>query len=189
MKKLVYFLLCIFFFTACDKDDDQGSQDPIEQLPKATQTGSNTVGCLVNGEAFLPKGGGLAGNKNCFYQYVDGEYYFGMQFSNSSSSGLEVKSVILATKNATIDENQIYQLNSQPFYSNSEDGRGSGYLNYTASNFEEYSTTSEITGEMTITKLDFENHIVSGTFWFDAVNEDGEVVEIREGRFDMNFTE
>ncbi len=42
---------------------------------------------------------------------------------------------------------------------------------------------------MSITKLDFENHIVSGTFWFDAINEDGKLVEIREGRFDMNFTE
>ncbi|VVV01345.1 MULTISPECIES: hypothetical protein [Mesonia] len=42
---------------------------------------------------------------------------------------------------------------------------------------------------MTITKLDFENHIVSGTFWFDAINEEGKVLEIREGRFDTLFTE
>ena len=30
-------------------------------------------------------------------------------------------------------------------------------------------------------------HIQSGTFWFDAVNEKGKKVEIREGRFDMHF--
>ncbi|MGO3707986.1 MAG: DUF6252 family protein [Mesonia hippocampi] len=186
MKKLLLIALTLSLY-ACNSDDDK-PQNPVDQLPKATQTGANTAGCLVNGEAFLPKGGGLAGNKNCFYQYVEGGYHFGMQFSNSAVSDSEVRSVILATKNATIDENQIYQLNSQSFYSNSEDGRGGGYLNYTAFNFEEYSTTSEVTGEMTITKLDFENHIVSGTFWFDAVNDKGEIVEIREGRFDMKFT-
>ena len=187
MKKLVYFLLCIFFFTACDKDDDQGSQDPIEQLPKATQTGANTVGCLVNGEAFLPKGGGLAGNKNCFYQYVDGGYHFKMGFSDFS--GDTSYSVVVGTQNASIEEGETYLLNSQPFFTNNIDGRGGGHSISGPSGFEKYTTTSEVTGEMRITKLDFENHIVSGTFWFDAVNEDGEVVEIREGRFDMNFTE
>lgn len=28
-------------------------QDPIDQLPPATQTGANTFGCLVNGEPFV----------------------------------------------------------------------------------------------------------------------------------------
>ena len=28
---------------------------------------------------------------------------------------------------------------------------------------------------------------VSTTFWFDAVNAQGEIVEIREGRFDMKY--
>lgn len=31
------------------------------------------------------------------------------------------------------------------------------------------------------------NQIVSGIFWFDAVNEAGEIVQVREGRFDVNF--
>ena len=30
-------------------------------------------------------------------------------------------------------------------------------------------------------------HIVSGTFWFDAVNTAGETIQIRSGRFDMNY--
>jgi len=37
--------------------------------------------------------------------------------------------------------------------------------------------------------LDVENNIVSGTFWFDAVNDPREIVEVREGRFDMRFTQ
>jgi hypothetical protein len=60
-----------------------------------------------------------------------------------------------------------------------------------------YSTTSEITGEITITHHDYNNAILSGTFWFDAkfnqsINYNGdvdenEVYEIREGRFDMEY--
>ena len=52
----------------------------------------------------------------------------------------------------------------------------------------EYLTTSSIKGELKITKFDELNRIVSGTFWFDATNSDGEKVQVREGRFDMNYT-
>jgi len=54
------------------------------------------------------------------------------------------------------------------------------------SNLRNYTTGEDkYVGEFTITKLDTVNYIISGTFWFDAVSEDGEVVEIREGRFDI----
>jgi hypothetical protein len=42
-------------------------------------------------------------------------------------------------------------------------------------------------GELTITKFDDVNQIMSGTFWFDAVNDKGVKVEVREGRFDVHF--
>lgn len=50
-----------------------------------------------------------------------------------------------------------------------------------------YSTTSSIIGELTITYHDFDNAVLSGTFWFDAVNNEEEIIEIREGRFDMEY--
>ncbi len=43
------------------------------------------------------------------------------------------------------------------------------------------------TGELTIKRNDLSNSIISGTFWFNAINEEGEIVEIREGRFDCNY--
>ena len=56
--------------------------------------------------------------------------------------------------------------------------------------FESSFTNQEYTGELIITKLDFNNQIVSGTFWFDLENPfTGERVEIREGRFDTLFTQ
>jgi hypothetical protein len=43
---------------------------------------------------------------------------------------------------------------------------------------------------MTILKLDTVNNIISGTFQFDAINEndDTDTIKIREGRFDVKFT-
>lgn len=52
----------------------------------------------------------------------------------------------------------------------------------------EYLTKPTITGEMKITRLDEINRIVSGTFWFDAINSSGVKVQVREGRFDMKYT-
>lgn len=75
-------------------------------------------------------------------------------------------------------------------FGGSELGRGEySYTNYNEAIEDYYITTSEITGEMTITKLDFEKHIVYGTFWFDILLPNGEIVEVREGRFDMQFTQ
>lgn len=55
-------------------------------------------------------------------------------------------------------------------------------------NVEFSNTSSTFTGEMTITKLDFENYIVSGTFWFNLKHPvTGDTVKIREGRFDSHF--
>lgn len=53
----------------------------------------------------------------------------------------------------------------------------------------EFATTNDqYTGELTITKLDFEKHIVSGTFWFNVKHPvTGDTVKIRKGRFDALF--
>src|SRR5690606_35013194 len=98
------------------------------------------------------------------------------------------KFVSLFTRNQEIEEGKNYILNVNRFIH--VIGRGGySHLNFNEGIDEHYNTTPEVTGEMTITKLDFENNIVSGTFWFDAVNGNGEIVEIREGRFDMRFTQ
>ena len=47
--------------------------------------------------------------------------------------------------------------------------------------------TRVIAQNQQIVRVDKEKNIISGTFWFDAVNEQGKKVEIREGRFDMVF--
>jgi hypothetical protein len=88
-------LFCIMtLFAACDKDDDKCQG--IDCLPPATQTGAGTFGCLVNGEPFVDNSGFF----NCFYQLVDGEYYFGIRgrresFIRQIAIGSEKKILIL----------------------------------------------------------------------------------------------
>jgi hypothetical protein len=50
-----------------------------------------------------------------------------------------------------------------------------------------YSTDEQNTGELEIVFHDLENRILGGTFEYNAVNEDGVIVEIREGEFDMKY--
>ena len=75
MKNSLLILILILSMSCCKKDDD--NLTPLDQLPPATQTGENTFGCLLDGEAFIPSGG--TNPLDCVYQFVNGEYYFGLQ--------------------------------------------------------------------------------------------------------------
>ena len=63
------------------------------------------------------------------------------------------------------------------------DGNAYGKYSYAAN----FTYTSQIqTGELKITKLT--SNIVSGTFWYDVIDYQGNLHQIREGRFDMLYT-
>jgi hypothetical protein len=53
LRKLLLYL-CLATLTQCSKCKDDPI--PVNQLPPATQTGAGTFGCLVNGQAWMPKG-------------------------------------------------------------------------------------------------------------------------------------
>lgn len=175
MKKLLLLFMFAITFSCCNKDDDNP-----QTLPPATQTGAGTFACYVNGKPFIDTSGGYF---NCFYQFTGGEYYFGIQ--GADTVGM-ITGVGLGTDKKQIEQGITYQL-IEPTDGNANGGIGitksvsSGTISY---------TNSQYTGEFTITKLDFTNHIVSGTFWFDVENPyTGETIQIREGRFDTLFTE
>lgn len=183
---------CLLLVTvvSCNKDDDPAPQPTpqlteIEKLPPPTQTGKNTVGCLVNGKAFLPEGQ-LTGSSNpyCGYYHDKLSLVFSIVKNEGNITGNGTESVAIYTDNTILEEDMKYFLKSTE--SNNKAmfsiiGGMAGVLD------ENYNTTENYIGELHITKLDKEKNIISGTFWFDAVNEQGKKVEIREGRFDMKF--
>ena len=175
MKNMLLILL-LTLLNSCGNDDDQPT-NPIDQLPTATQTGANTFGCLLDGEAFIPNGG--INPLDCVYQFVGGGYFFALQ-GNKRNTNNDLIRIGLGTNRLQIEEEQTYDL-----LENAE-GNASGTYRF---NFDSPYTTSVHTGELTITKLDQVNQVVSGTFWFDVKDSNGTVHQIREGRFDMQYTQ
>jgi hypothetical protein len=186
MKNLTLLLLMVSTFFCCSKDDETPI-NPLEKLPQATQIGANKVGCLVNGEVFLPKGSNPLGSPilTCFYQYVNNDWQFGLGFSNNQNS--MIRNISIGLNNYEISQGITIILKK-----NNGNVLNNSYANFTINgggNGLGYITNDIYKGELKITKLDQVNAIISGAFWFDAVNSNGEKVEIREGRFDMKYSQ
>ncbi|QTY27811.1 DUF6252 family protein [Flavobacterium sp. CS20] len=183
LKTLSLILLCIFLISCSSDDDNSGGNNSVNQLPEATQIGANTAGALVDGQPITPKGGGINPNLIAFYQFVDGAYFFNVGILNSENN--ITKSIKVFANENIIEEDEVYTLNKD----DNSVGYGGNYSILSNETDSFYFTNTDFTGELIITHLDEQNRIVSGTFWFDAVNEDGEVVEVREGRFDVTYSQ
>ncbi len=159
--------------SSCSKKDN--CDNPVDCLPPATQTGEGIIGCLINGEVFNPGGSQLSGpTQQASYNFVNGEYSFALSANRRASN----ENLRIFIRNKVIKENDIFILKNDQENSNVAE-----YENKLIS----YKTNEINSGEIKFTNFDDINGIVSGTFWFDATNEKGEVVEIREGRFDMKY--
>jgi hypothetical protein len=100
-------IIALFFILTASKCKKDPVSNPIDQLPPATQTGANTFGCLVNGQAFTPGGSSLSGpDLAATYQYLipgtPAGYVFNVfgvdkrNTGNITSVGFEFDSVFLA---------------------------------------------------------------------------------------------
>ena len=179
MKNLISILIISTFLSCCSKDDK--TTVPVTQvslLPPATQIGANKAGCLVNGKAFLPNGGSL---QPLVCNYINQN---DLTIGIGNKTDRKLNRLLIGIFNTNLVVGQTYILKEK--VANSKFGEF--LINEEASpspNY--YSTNKTFKGEITITNHDYNNVILSGTFWFDAVNSDGTKVEVREGRFDMKY--
>ena len=157
--------------------------NPVDQLPPETQTGANTFACLIDGKVFKPKGDPFGGPViKAQYQFVNGKQGFGI--SARRSEGEKSQSIGIGGDSIVIT-NRIYNLDSKNI-----DGKLYGmYLFSQIGTLGNSYYTNEIQkGQITIKYFNTTNQIVSGTFWFDAIdNTTGKIVQIREGRFDLTY--
>jgi len=176
-KQSVYLIVALFSFIlfsigGCEKEKEE------PQLPPITQTGKGTFGCLVNGEIWLPKftvsfppipkvSAELMREDNY------GKWVFGAAQGNASSFYFSIYEDSLKEGKINIPTDELREIG----------------LYFFSKNFEEslFSWRTELPGELIITKLDTVNKILSGTFWFDAVNRINDTINIRDGRFDLNI--
>ena len=162
--------------TSCDKNDDPS---PIEQLPPATQTGAQTFGCLINGEAFVPA---LFGRNSprAFYQFVRGAHTFNISGRRDKDGKLYSVAI------GGIDVQPL----EETTYSLIEEETGNRYGEYKIDGGLQYNgiTSTQNPGKLYIDHLDEEKGIISGRFEFTVYDNNGNEIKITDGRFDMNYT-
>lgn len=183
MKNFLFLLLVSFplwGLGGCNKNDDNPT-NPIDLLPPATQTGEQTFGCLIDGEAFLPDNFG-SGRPNAFYQLVGGKYFLGI---NASQKDSPLKTVGIGADDIIIQKGNTYNFTIE----NDDNPAFYGYYLLGGGLYADYITTIIYNGEITISNFDSENFIISGIFWFDAEEiSTGKIIKITNGRFDLKYT-
>jgi hypothetical protein len=93
---LTALLLSGWLLTCCHKKDPA----PVDQLPAITQTGANTFGCLLNGQAWTPKGNnGTSNYRVSFDPTYDGGTFDLRTYRYYGTTDQEVQDIILYTNN------------------------------------------------------------------------------------------
>ena len=154
-----------------------------EPLPLYTQSGQNTLGCLINGKSYIPDGGGSwSGIKPVnggLFAVRDAPYTIGIFIRTYAKDKQRIAIFLNDYKLGP------HLLNSTtPTMPASLDPKDYGL--YESGSGETYVTSSKYTGVVTITKADTVSGIVAGSFSFKAANSTGQTVSISQGRFDVN---
>ena len=161
---LTFYLLTL---VACSNDDKP--ENPVDSLPPITQTGENTFAYLINGEPFFTtrneRGADYVFNTLTIYGFNRSE-------TGIILTGLEIKD--------DISEQQY------PLQSRMEGKFSALYLERGGLDLR-LKTTDQRPGLIIFTRFDLNEFIVSGTFEFTVEDDEGNVYEITEGRFDLKF--
>jgi hypothetical protein len=174
-------LLCIAFLlvsTNCKKDDD-GTKTALEQLPPATQTGAQTFGCLIDGKPFIPDNFG-SGRPSAFYQFVGGAYTSVIKGARRNDEpSISISIGALDIEGFSEQEYLLTIEQSENFY---------GLYLLDGGIVLDASTNISKPGKLNITRFDDKAFIISGTFEFTVLDNDGKEIKITDGRFDLNYT-
>ena len=186
MKNTTILLLLLITFTiagcsSCKKNVDTSSDNPYG-LPNATQEGKNTLGFLLNGQPWTPKGQvGLSANLtvNVDLGYNQGVFVIGA-YRYTSSTGIQEPFTIGIRDSLKFFQFPItVPLSKTSLY-------GITYRNVQCDYFNQQGNV-QCNGNLTITKLDKSSQILSGTFNATFYKPGCDTIKITEGRFDMKY--
>ncbi|MFD1615218.1 immunoglobulin domain-containing protein [Gelatiniphilus marinus] len=188
---LLSFVLVLFVSGSCSDDEEFRPT-----LPPITQTGSNTFGCYIDGKLLTPRdGAGTLHTQDKGVRMIAGGIpreitYWELKVRDfkSGNGGL----LTFHIQNLHQNKKGVYVINE----GNCEVGVDAlenvnitcRWLDKETQNYKWYCSI-ENGGTLTITRYDFENRIVSGTFSCTVQNRDDatDTVEITEGRFDLKW--
>ena len=179
MRYKIILIVILFGLTSCEVS-------PVDtDDPNYVFDGRGGIKCRANGEILLPKVSlnGTGAEMDLDFISWDNENFMSMYFRDGGDSPDFISQSIRIRINDILPESinlgDVYIL---------ENEESSAYGQYRINSSEyNYSTNDQQTGELEILFHDLENRILGGTFEFDAVDENGTIVEIREGEFDMSY--
>ncbi|WGH74390.1 DUF6252 family protein [Tenacibaculum tangerinum] len=185
LKTVLLFAVIIFF--NCSNNDDSIEQD---QLPPITQTGANTFGCVVNGKVIIPKDGiGVPQPKGINVYYFQNNNFV-IDAANLKDSNRD--RIYLYVNNLTSTGTYSFGVsNGQGTSTFEPDFPHCWVRTFDNANGSKRYFSNLNSGSITVTYFDANNHIVAGTFQLTVANENdtNDVIEITEGRFDVNWIE
>lgn len=176
MKNILFVFAALIIFSGCKKN--------INELPEATQTGANTFGLKLNGNYWVPQHFGVTTTGTLLEARFTGTGDFVLNARNFASEPKESEfEIYIKNMNAT----GTYQLNQNTNVYPNQSASYAYYIKREINPLNEWITSSNYTGTITITKRDTINHIVSGTFEFTAGSMDSSAapITVTEGRFDV----
>ncbi|POY34661.1 hypothetical protein C3K47_19120 [Solitalea longa] len=177
MKTLLLSLLVILVFTAanCRKQNDLEPNG----LPPATQEGKNTLGFLLNGESWTPRGFNGTANLSLYYDPTFRGGVFNVSCYNRETGSSNRQ--LLGFFADSVQQGQKLQFGKKNF--------GVEFYDNYQINCDFSSSDKLVTAEgyCEITKIDKVNGIFSGKFEFTLKKENCKAIKITEGRFDLKF--
>ncbi len=174
----LFALVALLGLSQCKKHDP----DPLEQLPPATQTGANTFGCLVNGKPWTPQGYNGSSNYSIDYDSgLNGGIFDLRTYRYPEPGNSNSQQYIILYANQVSKPGTYYFRNTKQTRASLQDRLSSCYWS------SRDSATTYRRGALTITRLDLQAGIISGTFDFTLYQPGCDTIRVTQGRFDKQL--
>ena len=178
--KLIFLLFgsaLLLLSSQCKKSDKSPPLTELQKLPAITQGGRNTFGCLINGKAFVPGGGGIFANT---FSVIYDPTFQGGYFAITARHYFDNTNQTVSLGADTIHSIGTYNLQLRSRY-------GIFYVDgRTSCNF--YTLYDPpISGTLTITRFDTIAGVISGTFGFKVAKVNCGTIDGTDGRFDVRY--
>ncbi|MCC6684394.1 MAG: hypothetical protein IT247_04925 [Bacteroidia bacterium] len=168
--KLLFLLTALSCLSLhCKKEE----KDYSSILPPVTQTGKNLAGCVVNGQVWVP-----SQEWNSLGWLPTGRFLLQLEKKVSFSP----TTYVCVTLYDTVKAAGVYEISDNTPYTSL------AYFSWSGGGGISYTTDKQRKGALIITRLDTQQRIISGLFYFDAIEPTtGDVVHVTDGRFDMHY--
>jgi hypothetical protein len=199
MKNSILLVLLSFLIFSCSKTENSTQDEPKDQLPAITTTGANSAGCVINGKVIIPKNTvnstsgftsyGLVVNRGPNFGFPNFNEYFSIRIANLKDKGISyliyihLNDLTNGAGNYNVGQsNNLYFINGP---NNPQIIVRETFDNVSGKTF----ISGANSGVINVTRFDFQNSVISGTFSATLYNQvnSSEIIQVTDGRFDIRI--